>query len=123
MEGPLFFCRERIVSSAISLAFCKISLACSLASLRIRSLDWSIFSRLFLSCSSKVLIRSLYSAISRRYCSMVIRLCSKLVIKSSKLSLSSLMVSRAASIIESGSPSFLEIAKALLFPGIPINKR
>ena len=121
-EAPALL-KSRMVSSATSFASWRMALAFSLASRRILSLAWSIFSFFFCNCSCKVRIRSLYSAISCCSFSMVTRLCSRSAMTSSKLSSSLLICSFAAWMISSDSPSLEEMAKALLLPGIPMSRR
>ena len=115
--------KSLIVSSAKSLASWSIFRAFSLASRRIRSFAWSIFSFFWRSCSCKVRICSLYSEISRCSLSMVRRFCSRLAITSSKLLSSCPICSRAALMISSDRPSLDEMAKALLLPGMPMSRR
>ena len=55
--------------------------------------------------------------------SMVTRLSSRLASRSSKASSPSSRRDFASWIMKSGSPSFWEMAKALLFPGMPMSRR
>lgn len=109
-----------IVLSAYSFASLSMRAASSLAFLIILSVRSSRRSVFLVSSDFNWAICALYSFNSSRSRSIVTRLCSRSVTRSSNLISSESRRREASLIILSESPSFLEMANALLFPGTPI---